>query len=266
MHTSTDLTDTELKTLWQSLDWNQIENSVSNLQARIARAALEKRWNEVKRLTRLLTRSHSAKLLAVRQVTTSKGKNTPGVDGIVWKTPAEKMRGALSLNDRGYRALPLKRIYIPKKNGKLRPLSIPTIRDRAMQALFALALAPIEYATDDRSSFGFRKYRSTKDACHQVLNCLSKKHSAQWVLEADIKACFDTISHDWLLTHIPLKKKEYPTTISPGWLSRRTPSVSNDFRHTPGWCDLSNPGQHGTERIRRSPGQEILLDEERDHR
>ncbi len=149
MSNNTELTNSELKEMWQSIDWKQVEISVSNLQARIARAALEKRWNEVKRLIRLLTRSYYAKLLAVRQVTMSKGKNTPGVDGIIWKNHADKMKGTLSLNVRGYHALPLRRVYIPKKNGKLRPLSIPTIRDRAMQALFAFALAPIEYATGD---------------------------------------------------------------------------------------------------------------------
>ena len=228
MHNSTELTDTDLKALWQSIDWKQVESSVSNLQARIARAALEKRWNEVKRLTRLLTRSYYAKLLAVRQATTSKGKNTPGVDGTIWKTPADKMRGALSLNDRGYRAMPLKRIYIPKKNGKQRPLSIPTIRDRTMQALFALALAPIEYSTGDRSSFGFRKRRSTKDACHQACNCLSKKYSARWILEADIKACFDMISHIWLLNHIPIRKSILRQFLKAGFFegSRLFPTTS----------------------------------------
>ena len=190
MHTSTDLTNLELIAMWKSIDWKLAEQRVSNLQALIARAALGKRWKDVNRLVRLLTLSYYAKLLAVRQVTRSKGKNTPGIDGITWKTPDDKMRGALNLNEKGYRAMPLLRTYIPKKNGKLRPLSIPTIKDRAMQALYALALAPIEYATGDRSSFGFRKFRSTKDACRQIFNCTSSKYSSQWILEADIKACF----------------------------------------------------------------------------
>jgi len=225
---NTDLTKEELNNRWISIDWKQIETTVSNLQARIARAALEKRWKEVNKLVRLLTLSYHAKLLAVRQVTTSKGKNTPGVDGITWKTPEEKMHGALNLNGKGYRAMPLKRIYIPKKNGKFRPLSIPTIRDRAMQALYALALAPIEFATGDRSSFGFRKSRSSKDACEQVFKCLSTRNSAQWILEADIKACFDMISHDWLMNHIPMKKSILKQFLKAGFLegSRLFPTTN----------------------------------------
>ncbi|UUX92253.1 group II intron reverse transcriptase/maturase [Methanoplanus endosymbiosus] len=214
----TQVTDSELDKLWQSIDWAQVEKTVSNLQTRIARAALNNRWHEVNKLIRLITRSYHAKLLAVRQVTTSKGKKTPGVDGIVWISNADKMREVPSLNARRYRTLPLRRINIPKKNGKLRPLSIPTFRDRAMQALFAFALAPVEYATGDRSSFGFRKYRSTKDACQQAFNCLGNKNSAQWVLEADIKSCFDMISHDWLLTHIPMKTSILKQFLKAGFM------------------------------------------------
>lgn len=225
---NTELTDSELDEMWQSIDWAQAEKTVSNLQTRIARAALNNKWREINGLIRLLARSYHAKLLAVRQVTTSKGKKTPGVDGIVWKSNADKMRGALSLNVRGYHALPLKRVYIPKKNGKLRPLSIPTFRDRAMQAIFAFALAPVEYATGDRSSFGFRKYRGTKDACQQAFSCLSRKNSAQWVLEADIKSCFDMISHDWLLTHIPMKKSILKQFLEAGFMEgdRLFPTVA----------------------------------------
>lgn len=215
---STALSDKELIAQWKTIDWRRAENSVNNLQSRIARAAKEENWSEVHRLTRLLTRSYFARLLAVRQVTSSDGGVTPGVDGIVWLTPAEKMRGALNLNTRGYRALPLTRIYIPKKNGKLRPLSIPTIRDRAMQALFSMALTPVEYVTGDRSSFGFRKGRSQHDACHQIGVCLSKRSSATWVLEADIRACFDMISHDWLCANIPMKKSILKQFLKAGFM------------------------------------------------
>ena len=228
MHNSTDLTDKELAAMWKAIDWKQAERTVSNLQARIARAALGKRWKDVRKLTRLLTRSYHAKLLAVRQVTTSKGKNTPGADGIVWRTQAAKMRGALNMDDKGYRAMPLLRTYIPKKNGKLRPLSIPTIRDRAMQALYALALSPVESATGDLSSFGFRKYRSSKDAYTYLFICLSGENSAQWVLEADIKSCFDMISHSWLLAHIPMKPNILKQFLKAGFLEgdRMFPSKS----------------------------------------
>ena len=215
---NTALSYKELTAQWNAIDWPRVENSVNNLQGRIARAAKEENWSDVSRLTRLLTRSYYARLLAVRQVTTNKGKATPGIDNTVWMTPAEKMQGALNLTIRGYRAEPLVRTFIPKKNGKLRPLSIPTIRDRSMQALFNMALAPIEYVTGDRSSFGFRKGRSQHDACNQIRICLSRRCSAPWVLEADIRACFDMISHDWLLQNIPMKKSILKQFLKAGFM------------------------------------------------
>ena len=224
---NTALSDKELTAQWNAIDWPRVENSVSNLQGRIARAAKEENWSDVSRLTRLITRSYYARVLAVRHVTSSKGKVTPGIDSTVWLTPAEKMRGALNLTTCRYRAQPLVRTYIPKKNGKLRPLSIPTIRDRAMQALFNMALSPIEYVTGDPSSFGFRKGRSQHDACHQVLNCLGRKCSATWVLEADIRACFDMISHDWLLRNIPMKTSILKQFLKAG----ATRSKKSDCKH-----------------------------------
>jgi len=216
------LSNSELTAQWNSTDWTLVKKSVSNLQTRITSAALDGKWHKVKQLIRLLTRSYNAKLLAVRQVTQSKGKNTPGIDGVTWKTPAEKMQAVFNLNPKGYKASPLKRKYIPKKNGKFRPLSIPIMNDRAMQALFALALTPVEYATGDRSSFGFRKNRSTKDACVLAFSCLSRKNSAQWVLEADIKACFDMIDHNWLLAHIPMNKAILRQFLRAGFIDGST--------------------------------------------
>ena len=214
----TGLTDRQLKNQWNSVDWASVKKTVRNLQSRIARAAKESNWFEVRKLVRLLTHSYHAKLLAVKTVTDNKGGKTPGIDGIVWISAADKMKAAISLTEKGYKSKPLKRKYIPKKNGKMRPLSIPTLYDRAIQTLFALALNPIEVSTGDKASFGFRKYRSTKDAYAYTFMCLSWKRSAEFILEGDIKSCFDTISHDWLMSNIPLKQSFLRQCLKAGYI------------------------------------------------
>ncbi|MDR1063550.1 MAG: reverse transcriptase N-terminal domain-containing protein, partial [Azoarcus sp.] len=136
----------------------------------MVKATREGRHSRVKSLQWLLTHSFSGKALAVRRVTENQGKKTPGVDGITWSTPETKSQAMLSLKRRGYRPLPLKRVSIPKANGKMRPLGIPTMKDRAMQALYLLALEPVAETTADRRSFGFRPERSTADAIgHRLL-------------------------------------------------------------------------------------------------
>ncbi len=177
---------------WDAVDWRTIEDNVRRLQARIVKAVQQKKWNKVKALQHLLTHSASGKLLAVRRVTVNDGRKTPGVDGELWDTPHKKLQGAISLTARGYRPMPLRRIYIPKANGKLRPLGIPTMRDRAMQALYLLALDPVAETTADQNSYGFRQGRSCADAIEQCFTALCHKNPS-WVLEGDIKGCFDNI-------------------------------------------------------------------------
>lgn len=191
---------------WDHLDWAEITEEVTRLQTRIAKATKAGRWNKVQALQHLLTRSRSGKLLAVKRVTENEGKRTAGVDGKIWKTPMSKMKASQALTRRGYQPLPLRRVYIPKSNGKKRPLGIPTMRDRAMQALWLLALNPVAETTADKNSYGFRPRRSTADAIEHCFNALAKRDSAQWVLEGDIRGCFDNISHDWLLKHVPMDK------------------------------------------------------------
>lgn len=201
------LADGNLETQWKRINWKEAEASINGLQIRIAKATKEGRWNPVKRLQYLLTHSFYAKALAVRTVTQNKGRKTAGIDGIIWYTPAAKMKAVLSLTDRHYQAKPLKRIYIPKPGkNKKRPLSIPTMYDRAMQALYAMALSPVAETVADSTSFGFRKLRSVHDACDYTYTILRDEHSAEWILESDIQGCFDNISHEWLIEHIPMDK------------------------------------------------------------
>ena len=198
---------------WHSIEWARVHRSVRRLQTRIAKAAKDENWRGVSRLQQLLVRSTAAKAVAVRRVTENQGRKTPGVDGITWSTPEAKRAGMHTMNSREYRPLPLRRVHIPKANGGQRPLGIPTMRDRAMQALHWLALDPVAETTGDPNSYGFRPHRSTADAIAQCHNALSRGASPQWVLEGDIKGCFDNISHDWLLKHVPMDR-----TVLSKWL------------------------------------------------
>ena len=205
---------------WDGINWADVQRQVRRLQARFVKATQESRHNKVKALQWLLTHSFSGKALAVKRVTGNKGKDTPGVDNVIWKTPVAKTNAIASLKRRGYSPLPLRRVLIPKKNGKTRPLGIPTMKCRAMQALYLLALEPIAETTADLNSYGFRPERSTADAGEQCFICLAKKTQAQWVLEADIQGCFDNISHDWMIANVPTDKTMLRKWLKAGFVYR----------------------------------------------
>jgi RNA-directed DNA polymerase len=207
---------------WLAINWQSAHHTVRRLQARIVKATQESRWGKVRALQHLLTHSLSGKLLAVKQVTENSGKRTSGVDHVVWNTPAKKEAAVHDLKQRGYQPLPLRRLYIPKSNGKMRPLGIPTMKDRAMQALYLLALDPVAESTADLNSYGFRKERSTADAIAQCFIALGKTQSPQWILEGDIKACFDQISHDWMLAHIPMDRAILRKWLKAGFIDENT--------------------------------------------
>ncbi|MFA5598459.1 MAG: reverse transcriptase N-terminal domain-containing protein, partial [Pusillimonas sp.] len=191
---------------WHGIPWSDVNQVVARLQARIAKAAKAGEWRKVRSLQRLLTKSTSAKALAVRRVTENRGRKTPGVDQQTWSTPEDKWNAVVNLGIKRYKPLPLRRIYIPKSNGGKRPLGIPTMRDRATQALHLLALDPVSETIGDTDSYGFRRERATADAIEQVRNALGRKASPKWVMEGDIKGCFDNISHEWLLANVCMDK------------------------------------------------------------
>ena len=238
---------------WHTIDWQKAHENVRRLQARIVKATQEGKWGKVKALQHLLTHSFSGKALAVKRVTENQGKRTPGVDGEIWDTPAKKATAIKSLKQYGYHPRPLRRIYIPKSNGKKRPLGIPTMKDRAMQALYVLALDPVAEVQADPNSYGFRRERCCADAIEQAHTVLRNRAGAQWILEGDIKACFDRISHEWLLNHIPMEGTILQKWLKAGFIEKHVLYPTEDGTPQGGICSpvLANMTLDGLEaRIR----------------
>ncbi len=210
-----------IATCWEAIDWQKALAYVKKLQVRIVKAQKEGHYSKVKSLQWLLTHSFYAKALAVKRVTSNQGKRTSGVDHELWLTPQAKFNTISKLNRRGYHPQPLRRHYIPKKNGKMRPLGIPTMTDRAMQTLYKFSLEPIAETYADPNSYGFRIGRSTHDAIEQCFTDLNKGKSPEWILEGDIKGCFDHISHEWLLENIPMDTQILEKWLKCGYVETR---------------------------------------------
>jgi RNA-directed DNA polymerase len=202
----TERTEAQTEPTWADINWSTVERNVRRLQERIYRATERQEWKKVKHLQKLLVRALSNKLLAIRRVTQeNRGKRTAGVDGVICDTPEARMqllRDGLTLNE--YRPKPVRRVYIPKSDGKRRPLGIPTVKDRVMQAIVKAALEPEWEARFEANSYGFRPGRSTMDAITAITTTLSQQGSSRWLLDADIKGCFDAIDHTALLARVPV--------------------------------------------------------------
>jgi len=202
------------KNEWHLIDWKKAEKVVRDLQEKIVIATLEKNMKEVYKIQWILLNTFESKALAIRKVVTNKGKRTAGTDGIVWNNPKDYWMAIQTLteivkNPNKYQAQPLKRVWIPKANSKdLRPLGIPTMIDRAVQAVYHLAVDPAVETKSDPNSYGFRKFRSTLDAITAIRSLLDKANHPHWILEADISKRFDKISHDFLLKHTPIRHKK----------------------------------------------------------
>jgi RNA-directed DNA polymerase len=210
-HTSS-ANGTEKQTDWNAINWRKANRTVRHLRQRIFRAAQEGNLNKVRSLQKLMLKSYSNRLVSVRRVTQiNAGKDTPGVDKLVIKTPAARGNMVDSLAHYSlWKAKPARRVYIPKASGsKLRPLGIPVVIDRCLQAMVKNALEPAWEARFEGISYGFRPGRSCHDAIGKIYGLARPNKTKKWVLDADICGAFDNISHDYLLKAIgPIPGRE----------------------------------------------------------
>ncbi len=247
---------------WHAIKWRRAHRHGRSLQVRIVKAWQARKKRKARARQFLLTRSLSGRAVAVKRVTENHGKRTPGVDQILWKTPEKKAAAVAELRPRDYHPQPLKRVYIPKSEGRKRGLSIPTMKDRAMQALHFLALDPIAETPADPNSYGFRQRRSAADAISQCYCDLAKTTSAQWILEGDIRACFDELSHEWMLAHIPMDRGTLGKWLKAGyveqggWQPTETGAPQGGII-SPALCNLTLDGLEQTLKEKFAPTQRI---------
>lgn len=191
-----------LTRLWDNIDWEQAEKTLANMQMGLTKTAYARNRELMIWWQKRIVGSLEAKLLAVRHTCSTGGG--PGVDGIQWIQSHEKMSAALSLTAAKYQALPARLLIIRSKNGKQRRIHIETYYDRAMQCLYAYALDPIAEAWSDRKSFAYRKGRSSFDLNEYIKQGLSGLDAPEWIFIADVRKCYENISHEWILRNIPM--------------------------------------------------------------
>lgn len=194
---------------YQEIDWRQCQSKLLHNQQQLVEAYRAKQTRKVQNLQRKIVTSFEARALAVRRITHNKGGQTPGVDGQKWLSPKSRLLAIeqlqnLTQNPKSYRAQPVRRVEIPKPGkAEKRPLGIPTLIDRSMQAVYLCSIDPIVEETSDLNSYGFRPFRGSREAVAKLRNLLGKDYSPEWVLDADIQKCFDSINHQWLLQNVP---------------------------------------------------------------
>lgn len=207
---------TDTTSLWNSIDWEQAEKHLEEMQIALAKSAYTQNFSLITKWQRRIVDSLDARLLAVRHTCDASGGS--GVDCIKWETPHEKMMAALSLTAKDYRAMPSRLLIVTSKNGKQRRIHIDTYFDRAMQCLYSYALDPIAESWGDRKSFAYRKGRSAYDMNEYIKLGLSGSNAPEWVLVADIRRCYENISHEWLLEHIPMPGHVMRQFLSAGYV------------------------------------------------
>ena len=210
---------------WNEIQWRKVEGNVLKKQKDLVKLAgtLGIKHPTIQAKQALLAKTLDFRLLAVYQTSKNSGSKTPGIDNYLLSTPEQKiamvenLKTLLTKAEKGlFKSTPVRRVMIPKANGKLRPLGIPTIQDRMLQAVINLVLEPLVEMTSDPNSYGFRKYRGTKNAVAAIRTNLQSGQESKWVLDADIKSFFDKINHNWLLSNIPLSDSQ--KVILKGWL------------------------------------------------